>query len=111
MANEKIWIEQAEDNHMFSGGDSPGDAQRMLEISPTNRDLSGRQAMLLIINRGLCDINHGAVSIAQLCNDVEQAQLVTDGQSRKDFMKEAIEQWQGKLANSGKLRKSLEQVL
>ena len=109
--SEKTWIEEAEDNHMFMGGEASGDAARMLEISPTNRDISAGQNILLIVNRGLASVNHDSGYMLQLCSDVELAQLVTDGQSRKDFMRVAIEQWQGKLANSGKLRKALETAL
>lgn len=97
---EKMWIEQAEENHMFSGGEKTGDADRLLELNRTNRIVSAEQTVLLTINRALARINHDSAFLNDLCLEVEQSQLVCDGQSRDQFMKVAIEQYQAKLANA-----------
>lgn len=97
MSERNKWIDEQKKNKLFRGGGSGGDAARMLEISPTNRDLSAEQARELTaaryINDLLC-IN----ALADLCDMIEAAQLCVDGKSRENFMKVAIEQWQGKVA-------------
>lgn len=97
--SEKNWIEEQEENDLFMGGDRSGDADRMLEKSEVNRIISSEQSVLLTINRSLARINHNCEFINRICDEVEYSQLVCDGQSRQDFMRVAIEQFQAKLAN------------
>lgn len=98
---ERTWIEeQKEIQGMFNpaGG---GDAERMLEISDTNRYMFVKGAKLIVAGRFMAK-QMGLRCLNEICDLTEKAQLITDGRSRADFMKVAIEQWQGKLANSGR---------
>lgn len=95
--SEATWIEQQKQNRLFRSGGQHSDAARMLEHSPTNRVLSVRQARIIPATRyigQLMDIK----CLGELCDMIEMAQMCVDAGSRKDFMKVAIEQWQGKVA-------------
>lgn len=91
------WIDEAKENDLFSGGETSSDANKMLEHSPTNRYLSSRQAKKFTGARFM-GIMLGCQCIGDLVDMFEQAQLCVDAQSRKDFMKVAIEQFQGKIS-------------
>lgn len=106
--SEKTWIEEQKSNRMFRGSGQGGDAIKMLEISPTNRIISGGQGRKLT---GARYINQflGITAIGDLCNLIEETQLCVDGRSRQEYMKVAIEQWQGKIASNKKL--SLENLV
>lgn len=107
--SEKTWIEEQKAlRGIFRGGGRGNDADRMLEKSPANRSLTARQNKLIITCRTL-DVVMGTTCMSELCDYVEYAQLVTDAQSRKDFMRVAIEQWQAKLATAKK--KAVENLL
>lgn len=95
--SEKTWIQEQKDNRLFRGSGQGGDAVKMLDISPTNRRISAVQGRKLTAARYINDLL-GISAISELCDMIEQAQLCVDGQSRADFMKVAIEQWQGKIA-------------
>lgn len=104
---EETWIEQQKKNKLFRGSGKGNDADRMLEISDTNRITNRNQAQAIIAGRTM-DIILGFNCLDELCDMVELAQLVMDAQSRKDFMRVAIEQWQGKIQAS---KKTLEALL
>lgn len=99
--SEERWIDEQKKNRLFRGSGQGGDAIKMLEISPTNRILSPTQAKKLTAARFINDVL-GITCISKLCDMVEAAQLCTDEKSRVEFMKVAIEQWQGKVAAAGK---------
>lgn len=94
---EQNWIEEQKKMRLFAGASSSSDALRMLEKSETNRYISSRQAQKLITARYLGKI-YGVTCYDELCDMVESAELCVDGRSRDNYMKVAIEQWQGKLA-------------
>jgi hypothetical protein len=98
MSEHETWIDEQKKNHMFRGGGKGNDADRLLEISKTNRWLRGNQPQLLTTVRVMADVLN-STCLRELCEMVEDAQLCMDEDSRKNFMKVAIEQWQGKLAN------------
>jgi len=100
----KSWIEeQKEVSGLFSGKGQGNDADRMLEYSETNRWLKGNQGQMIIAIRMMAKtiIPDGIKNncLTDLCDMVEKAQLCADAESRKNFMKVAIEQWQAKLAS------------
>lgn len=101
MPNNMTWIEEQKKNRLFRGSGHGSDAAKMLEISQTNRIINTAQARKLIAARYLSKTLK-IKSIDYLCDLVEAAQLCVDAQSRQDFMKVAIEQWQGKLASAGR---------
>lgn len=94
---DKTWIQEQKENKLFRGGGHGGDAARMLEISPTNRNISSVQGRKLTAARYINDML-GINAYGDLCDLVEKAQLCVDAKSRQDYMKVAIEQWQGKIA-------------
>ena len=106
--SEETWIEQQKKNPLFMGSSLGSDANKMLEISPTNRVISGAQGRKLTGARYINQLL-GITAIGDLCDLVEQAQLCVDARSRQDFMKVAIEQWQGKVQSNKKL--SLENLV
>ena len=96
MADNKTWIQEQRDNRLFRGGGKGSDASRLLEWSKTNRILGVNQARKITSARYINDML-GITAISEFCDMIEQAQLCVDGQSRTQFMKVAIEQWQGKV--------------
>lgn len=94
---EQTWIEEQKKNRLFRGGGTSGDAYEMLKHSPTNRYLGKTQAKRITAARFI-GIAYGIPALVVLADMVEQAQMCVDGQSRRDYMKVAIEQWQGKIA-------------
>lgn len=100
MSANKTWIEeQKAQQSLFRGPGHYGDADKLLEKSPANRFITVTQGKLIITARVLGQ-NLGINCLGELADAVEYAQLCVDKDSRKDFMKVAIEQWQGKLANA-----------
>ena len=97
--SDKTWIQEQKDNRLFRGSGQGGDAIKMLEISPTNRNISAVQGRKLTAARYINDLL-GITAIDDLCDLVEEAQLCVDAESRQNFMKVAIEQWQGKMSNT-----------
>lgn len=109
--SEKTWIEEQKSNPLLRGGSHGGDAQRMLEKSINNRYISARMARMIIAARFLGTML-GVDCYGELCDMVESGQLCVDGRSRSDFMKVAIEQWQGKLsAAKGKVAAAIESMV
>lgn len=96
--SEETWIDEAEKDELLRVGESSNDPMQLLKIWATNRDVFADQGRLLIACRLQRDAS-GFDIYGLLADRVEETQLVVDAQSRKDFMKVAIEQWQGKLAN------------
>jgi hypothetical protein len=94
--SDKTWIEEQKENPLFRGIGHGGDAQRMLEKSDTNRYVNKRMAKMIIAARYLGGLL-GVSCYDDLADMVESGQLCVDGRSRADFMKVAIEQWQGKI--------------
>lgn len=99
---DKTWIEEQKANRLFRGGGRGGDAQKMLEHSPTNKYVSQGQGRKTTSARYIGEAM-GIFSIGHLCDMIEQTQLCVDGRSRDNFMKVAIEQWQGKLSHNRKI--------
>lgn len=95
MANE-TWIEEQKKNKLFRSGGRGNDADRMLEIGKVNKDANRDQSMRIITARHIADCL-GLPCLTALADSVEVAQLIQDRQSRQEFMKVAIEQFQGKL--------------
>ena len=93
---DKTWIEEQKQNRLFRGGGHGGDAQRMLEHGPINRMLSTTQARKIPSARYIGELL-GISTIGHFCDMIEQAQMCVDSKSRADYMKVAIEQWQGKI--------------
>jgi len=99
MANNDNWITEQEQALMFDRSDGGGEAIKLLEKSETNRDiLNAQQGKLLLIAR-LAGAS-GFSYLTDLAGDVEKIQMSVENQARRDFMKVAIEQWQGKLQNA-----------
>jgi len=94
--SEQTWIEQQKQNRLFRGSSQNSDARAMIEISPTNRYINPVQARKLTSARYIGAL-YGLECYSELCDMVEAAQLCIDGRSRSDYMKVAIEQWQGKM--------------
>jgi len=92
------WIEEQKKNVLFRQKASGGDASRMLEISPTNRYINSSQAKRLTSARYIGELL-GVKCYNELADLVEKAELCVDGRSRADYMKVAIEQWQGKISS------------
>lgn len=99
MSDQTTWIEEQKANRMFRHSGRGNDADRMLEHGDTNKITNRHQAQCVVAGRVMNDVL-GITCLAELCDMVEKAQMVIDAQSRKDFMKVAIEQWQGKLQAS-----------
>lgn len=95
------WIEEQKKNRLFRGVGTSGDAHEMLKHNPTNRILNVNGAKKIVSARYL-GIIMKVRCIGELCDMIEQAQMCVDAQTRRDFMKVAIEQWQGKLASAQK---------
>ena len=103
MCPEDNWIDEQKKNRQFRGGGKGNDADRMLEYSETNRWLKGNQGQMIISIRMMANTLN-APCLFELCDMVEKAQLCADAESRKNFMKVAIEQWQAKLAALRRMR-------
>jgi len=106
------WIEeQKEIDGFFSGRGRTSDADKLLEKSPGNRNIDKRQGKLFILGRSMGE-SLGISCLAELCDDAEYAQMCIEKDSRKDFMKVAIEQFYGKLqASKSKLGEALSKAL
>lgn len=100
MGNKENWIAEREEIALFrpDGGDN-SDAKALLEHSPTNRDMTVRQGKLFTISRFLFEATKIQL-YDTLPAELEKVQASVDDNARHDYMKVAIEQWQGKLANS-----------
>ena len=100
MPEHQNWIEEREQIALFQpdGGDS-SDAQALLEHSPTNRDITVKQGKLFTISRMLAAAADLEI-YDTLPAELEQVQASVDDVARHDYMKVAIEQMQGKLANN-----------
>jgi len=108
--SDRTWIEEQKENRLFRGVGGGGDAQKMIEKTPTNRYVSKRMGQQIVAAKFLGKLLNVSC-YDELCDLVEAAQLCVDGRSREDFMKVAIEQWQGKIASmKGKLAGLLEKV-
>jgi len=92
------WIEEQKKNQLYRGHGQGSDASRMLDISATNRYINIIQAKRLTSVRFLGKLL-GVQCLDELADLVENAELCVEGRSRNDYMKVAIEQWQGKLSN------------
>lgn len=106
--SEESWIEEQKKNPLFRGSGLGSDANKMLELSPTNRVISAKQGRKFSGARYINDLL-GITAITDLCDLLEQAQMCVDSRSRQDFMKVAIDQWQGKVASNKKF--SLENLV
>ena len=106
MANNENWITEQEQALMFDRADNTGEAHKLLEISQTNRDIiSPEQGRLLIRARFMASL--GFSFYGDICDAVEKTQMNIDNQARRDYMKVAIEQWQGKLQSAKTAAKAM----
>lgn len=99
MSEEERWIDEQKKNKLFRGGLSTSPENKMLEMGRINRDLDARQAVLAMTLR----MSAQAFGISYpdyVAEEMEAGQLVVDAQSRQDFMKVAIERFQGFMANN-----------
>lgn len=99
MSDEKAkWIEDQKKNKLFrGGGDNTNDANRMLEFGGVNR-ISSRNQQMKVITARVMARTLDAPCLNTLADLVETAQMVEGGIGRLQFMKVAIEQWQGKIS-------------
>lgn len=97
--SELTWIDEQKKNKLFRGSARGNDADRMFEFGNINKVSDRNQAMKVITARVLA-ISLGIPCLSDLADMVEKAQLIQDGRARADFMKVAIEQWQGKIAST-----------
>ena len=89
------WIKEQEANHMFRHSGQNAEALKLLEKTPTNRDINGsEQGRLLIVLRSVAALGWSHYGV--ICDEVEKTQMNVDNQARKDYMKTVVEQWQGK---------------
>jgi hypothetical protein len=96
------WIKTQEEHHLFSHDGDSSDADALLEHGITNRDIATpHQGRLLNVARIMSSAT-GVRFYSDLADAVERCQMNVDNQARRDYMKVAIEQWQGKLANAKK---------
>lgn len=95
--SEQTWIEEQKKNRLFRGSSKGNDADRMLDFGDINKISDRDQAMKIIAARMIND-TLGLTCISDLADCVEKAQSIQDGRARNDFMKVAIEQWQGKIS-------------
>ncbi len=108
--SEENWIAEREKIALFRpDGVENSDAKSLLEISPTNRDLTVNQGRLFTISRVLAQVT-GIDIYYELPNELEKVQANIEDTARHDYMKVAIEQFQGKLANS-KTKAAIEAAL
>ena len=130
MPDIEKWKQEQENDMMFRAFGNTTEAMKLLEKSPTNRDITEEQGALLAIGRqwdavffrkypadlaieGIYDpararaANEGMYG--RLCDETELAQMSAGNQARKDYMKFGIEQWQGKLANMK--RRAIEDIV
>lgn len=100
--SDKTWIEEQKANRLFRGGGNGGDAHRMLEHSETNRILNKSQAKKFTSARMIGDVL-GIDALDKFCTMLEKSQMCVGAETRQNFMKVAIEQWQGKLSHNKKI--------
>ncbi len=98
-SENKDWVSEQEQLLMFDKTNGNGEAIRLLEHSKTNRDISSRQGQLFTVARFLQQAT-GFTFYSLLANECEQTQMNIDNTARHDFMKVAIDQWQGKIKAS-----------
>jgi hypothetical protein len=102
MGDKQDWITEREQMWLFQRGDGgKTDAQALLEHSKTNRDITTEQGQLFSISRFFGKV-HGIGFYNDAPDELETVQQNVDDTGRHDYMKVAIEQWQGKLANAKK---------
>jgi hypothetical protein len=99
MTDQDNWIAEREKIRLFKPGEDTSDAVRLLEHSPTNRDITQPQGKLFSISRILSRVT-GMSIYSDMPDELEKVQASIDDMARHDYMKVAIEQWQGKIASS-----------
>lgn len=99
MPEHQNWIDEREAARLFKPGDGgKPDASALIEHSKTNRDITAEQGQLFTIARFLGK-SYGINFYIELADELETVQQSVDDTARHDYMKVAIEQFQGKLAN------------
>ena len=102
MSEKQDWITAREEARMFQpGAGTPPESSALLEHSPTNRDITSEQGQLFSISRYFGKA-FGLNFYKDFPDELEQVQASVDDKARHDYMKVAIEQWQGKLASAKK---------
>ncbi len=105
---EDTWKADQAGNTLFRGGGDGSQADRMLQYGGINKTLGDKQARLIIAARFWDTANPEIRLLGGLCAAVEVAQMAVGAQARREFMKVAIEQWQGKIeAKKPSMGKSL----
>lgn len=97
--SEERWIDEQKKFRFLEGGNTVNDAYRMLEYGEINRVHNIKMSRRFTSARFIGDCL-GIGCINDLCTMLEKSQMCISGESRSNFMKVAIEQWQGKLANA-----------
>jgi hypothetical protein len=100
MPEHQNWIDEREAIRLFKpGGKDTSDAVRLLQHNATNRDITQRQGVLFTVSRVLADVT-GFDFYNELPTELEKVQANIDDVARHDYMKVAIEQWQGKIQSA-----------
>lgn len=106
MPEHQNWIDEREAIRLFKPGRESSDAIRLLEHGKTNRDITQRQGVLFSVSRILAAAT-GFEFYNELPTELEKVQASIDDVARHDYMKVAIEQWQGKIQSAKSKRKSV----
>ena len=99
MPEHENWISERERIALFKPGDDTSDAVKLLEHSKTNRDITQRQGVLFSVSRVLAEAT-GFDFYNDLPTELEKVQANIDDVARHDYMKVAIDQWQGKMQSA-----------
>ena len=99
MTDQENWISEREKIRLFKPGDDSSDAIKLLEHGKTNRDITQPQGKLFTISRMVSRVT-GFSIYNDMPDELEKVQANIDDVARHDFMKVAIEQWQGKVASN-----------
>lgn len=95
MADIRDWVEEQEQALQMDRVAGGGEAIKLLEHSPTNRDITEKQGRLFTVSRFLSSAT-GIDIYKELPEELEKVQQNIDDVARHDYMKVSIEQWQGK---------------
>lgn len=95
--SDETWVEKAEDFMLFGQHDDGGDISKLLEMTPTNRTIAGKEQAVILANlrfraNYFTRVSPGYEYLNIVCDIVEGYQLTMDGEqnSRRQFMKASI---------------------
>ena len=100
MSENKLWIETAENIALFRNQGKGGDASRLLEMTPTNRTIAGKEQAVIMACIRFAGLYYESLYpekkkytyLNALCDIIEGYQLTMSGEenSRRQFMKVSI---------------------